>query len=168
MLRTLLRVSAAGVVAAAIASAAWAEKVPESRLKEFEALMPAAPEGYTRGSPMGLYSSDTASSITATYKSADSSKSFSIVVTFSKANAKQNADMMKNASQLKMYGMETTKVNGRDALARRADNKNKFTAIYLVVLGERIVSATDSSGTGDPAVIKATFEKTDFDAIAKK
>lgn len=168
MFRTLRRVSAAAAMAAIAAAAAWAEKVPESRLKEFEALMPAAPDGYTRGSPMGLYSSDSASSVTATYKSADGSKSFSIVVTFSKANAKQNADMMKNASQMKMYGMEATKIKGRDALARRADNKNKFAALYLVVLGERIVSATDSSGTGDPAVIKATFEKADFDAIAKK
>lgn len=168
MLRMLVRATAAGAVAAFAATAAVAEKVPESRLKEFEALMPAAPGGYTRNPALGTYSSDSASSATATYKSADGSKTFSIVVTFSKDNAKQNADIMKNASQQKMFGMEATKIKGRDALARRADNKNKYTALYLVVVGNRIVSATDLTGTADPAVVKTTFESIDFDAIAKK
>ncbi len=166
MIRTLAR-SAIAFAALAFASAALAEKVPESRLKEFAALMPAAPEGYTRGEPMGLYSSDSASSVTATYKSNDG-KSFSIVVTFSKDNAKQNAELLRNASQRKRWGFDAVKIAGRDALARSADNKNKFAAIYLVVLGERIVSATDSSGTADHGVVKAVFEKADFDAIGKK
>ena len=60
------------------------------------------------------------------------------------------------------------KIKDRDALARSAENKNKFSAIFLVVLGDRIVSATDSSGTADHGVVKAVFEKVDFDAIGNK
>lgn len=169
----MLKQMQGAVVAACVAvmlgaAPSSAEKVPEARLKEFASVMPAAPAGFKRNEAMGFYSSDSASSATATYKSDDGKSSFSIVITFSKANAKQNADMMQNASQLKTWGFEVVKVKGRDALARRADNKNKFAAILLVVLGERIVSATDSSGTADPAVVKAVFESVDFDAVAKK
>lgn len=166
MLRSLVR-AAAALAAVFAASAAMAEKVPESRLKEFAALMPAAPDGYTRGEPMGFYSSDSASSVTATYKSNDG-KSFSIVLTFSKDNAKQNAELLKNAAQRKRWGFDAVKIKDRDALARSAENKNKFSAIFLVVLGDRIVSATDSSGTADHGVVKAVFEKVDFDAIGNK
>ncbi len=168
MIRFVHRLAAASALATSFAFAtATAEKVPEDKLKDLASVMPAAPQGYARNPALGVYSSDSASSATATYRSSDG-KSFSIVVTFSKTNAKQNADMMKNPTQLKTFGYDVTKVKGRDALARKPENKNKFSALYLVVLGERVVSATDSTGTADPAIVKAVFESIDFDAVAKK
>lgn len=168
-----MRTSTLGfILAAALAlgpvPAAKAEKVPEDRLKSFADLMPKAPEGYTLQPQLGTYSSDRASSVTATYKGPDNA-SFIIAVTFSKDTAKQNCDIMKSTASLRMWGYDTGKIKGRDALLRKPDNANKFAAIYLVVLDDtRMVSATDPGGKADLQLVKATFEAVDFDAVAKK
>lgn len=170
MLKHIFTTLAVAVLAiATVSMPSRAEQVPEATLKGFAAVMPPAPAGYTRNEAVGAYSSASASTVTATYKSADGTKSFSVVVTFAANIAKQNKDMLTNKSQQNMFGMQVEKVKGKDVLVRKPENKNKFTALYLVVLTDiRMLSITDATGTTDPAVVKAVFEAADWDAIAKK
>jgi hypothetical protein len=163
------RVAAALAIffAASLPGPARAENVPASRLQEFLAVMPAAPAGWTRREQIGTYSSDHASTATAAYTGPNNAY-FTIVVTFSRAIAQQNAALIKDAGARKSMGMDAVTIRGREALARRADNANRHVALFLVVLGNRTVSAVDLTGTADPATVRATFEKIDFAAVAAK
>lgn len=145
-----------------------AENVPADKLQALADVMPAAPQGFTRQPRLGTYSSASASTATATYESEDG-KGFEFVVTFSADSAKQNREVLKDKSQRDMFGVEPGKVKGRDALVRKADNKNASVAVFVVVLSDRrVVSITDSFGNADPAVLRAVLESADFDAIAKR
>ena len=145
-----------------------AETVPADRLQALADVMPPAPPGFTRQPRLGTYSSASASTATATYEAEDG-RAFDIVVTFSKENARQNRDLVKDKAQRDMFGMDALKMKGRDGLARKAANKNASVAVFVVVLSDsRVVSVTDAFGTTDPAVLKAIVEATDFDAIARR
>lgn len=156
------------ILAFAAAAQVSAENVPADKLQALADLMPAAPQGFTRQPRLGTYSSASASTATATYESEDG-KGFEFVVTFSADSAKQNREVLKDKSQRDMFGVEPGKVRGRDALVRKADNKNASVAVFVVVLSDRrVVSVTDSFGNADPAVLRAVLESADLDAIAKR
>ena len=163
------RFSLIAFAAALFAAPALAEKLTVEQLNAYMAVAPAAPEGWTRADRAGNYSSDRASTFSLTYTSADGSKRFLFTIIFSKENADQNRDLLKDARRRDMFGMTLEKIKGRDALAKKPDNKNKSMATYLVVIAEsRSVSITESGGEIDRAILKAFLETADFDAIAKR
>ncbi len=147
---------------------AQAEKIPDDRLEGFMAVMPAAPAGWTRGPQIGAYSSDSASTATATYRSGDG-KEFSFVITFSARNIEQNRELLKDKDDRDRFGMNAEKIKGRDALVKKPDNGNKLMATFLIVLSDtRAVSLNDLNGNVDVAIMKAMLEAADLDAIAKR
>lgn len=147
---------------------ALAENVPADRLQALADVMPAAPKDFTRQPRLGTWTSPSASTATATYEAEDG-RAFSLVVTFSAENARQNRDLLKNKAQRDLFGMELRKIGGRDGLARKANNTNASVAVFVVVLSDsRVVSVTDSFGTTDPALLATVLEASDLDAIARR
>lgn len=165
---TVRAATACLVLAATAAIPARAENVAAERLQSMGDVMPAAPRDFVRQPRLGTWSSPSASTATATYEAEDG-RAFSVVVTFSAENARQNRDLLKDKTQRDMFGMEARKIGGRDGLARKPSNTNASVAVFVVVLSDnRVVSVTDSFGTTDPALLRSVLEAIDFDAIARR
>lgn len=161
-------VFACAALVATASAPALAENVPPDRLQALADVMPAAPRDFVRQPRLGTWSSPSASTATATYEAEDG-RAFSVVVTFSAENARQNRDLLKDKTQRDMFGMDARKIGGRDGLARKPSNTNASVAVFVVVLSDnRVVSINDSFGTTDPALLRSVLEATDFDAIARR
>jgi hypothetical protein len=163
----MIRIISLAAAAMLAAAPAFAEKLTPDQLNAYMAVAPAAPQGWTRADRAGNYSSNSASTFSVTY-TAEDGKRFMFTIIFSKDQAEQSRDLMKDPKQADRWGYTVGKIKGRDALVKKPDSKNT-SANYLVVISDsRSVSVMEMGPGVDRALLKGFFEAVDFDAIAKK
>ena len=144
-------------------------KVEKAQLEAFAVFFPAEANGWKKQDQLGAYTSDSASTITATYRKADGGPTLALVVTFSNMIVGQTEGLIADPKQAGTYGFEATTFAGYPALSGKQPGPTAGTAWTVVVSNSRQVQAMISPADGATRdEIKAVFEKVDFKGIADK
>ena len=140
-------------------------RVEQSRLKEFVPLFPAPLAGWTVGEPK-FVTGDDKSAVSRGYATT-AGDSFAIEIAFSNAEAAKFQELVDDDKKRARAGVDKAEFNGQVAL--NFNNHALTPAQYLAVVSpSRTVSITPIAGEMTKPIIRATFEKIDFDGIAAK